>query len=146
VNDSPALKKADIGLSMGITGTEVSKAISDMVLMDDNVASVVDAVEVGRRGFENLKKILTYSLTDNVAEMYCFCICILLDIPSCLGTMAILLTVLGTDLAPAMSLMFETSETDVMKMKPRNPAKDKLITSQYDDKLIHTCKINLNDA
>lgn len=88
-------------------------------------------IEEGRRGFENLKKILAFSLADNVAEMYCFCFCVILNIPLPLGTMAILLTVLGTDIFPAVSLMYETSETDVMKLKPRNPATEKLITPQY---------------
>jgi magnesium-transporting ATPase (P-type) len=133
VNDSPALKKADIGISMGITGTEVSKAISDLILLDDNFTSIVHGVEEGRKGFESLKRILRYTLADNMAEMYSFCVCIILGVPLPLGTMAILLTVLGTDILPASSLMYELPEIDVMRLKPRDPKKERLITPQYVD-------------
>jgi len=100
--------------------------------MDDHFTSVVHAIDERRKGFESLRRILRYTLADNMAEMYSFCLCIILNVPLPLGPMAILLTVLVTDMSPAVSLMYEAPESDVMKKRPmRNIQEDRLITSEY---------------
>merc|ERR1740137_332836 len=90
VNDSPALKKADIGAAMGIAGSEVSKEAGDMILLDDNFASIVTGVEEGRLIFDNLKKSIAYTLTSNIPEITPFLLFMVCDIPLPLGTVTIL--------------------------------------------------------
>ncbi|XP_026725207.1 sodium/potassium-transporting ATPase subunit alpha-like [Trichoplusia ni] len=119
VNDSPALKKADIGVAMGINGTEVSKKAADMILLDDNFASIVLGVQEGRRIFDNLKKTIAYTLTSNTPEMLPFVLYACLGLPLPIPLMLILVINVGTDLLPAMSLAYETSEEDIMKIPPR---------------------------
>merc|ERR1712039_383709 len=128
VNDSPALKKADIGVAMGIAGSDVSKQAADMILLDDNFASIVTGVEEGRIIFDNLKKSIAYTLSSNIPEISPFIMYQLLMIPLPLSTVMILLVDLGTDLAPAISLAHEDSELDIMERPPRNQATDKLVT------------------
>jgi len=130
VNDSPALKKADIGVAMGIAGSDVSKQAADMILLDDNFASIVTGVEEGRLIFDNLKKSIAYTLTSNIPEISPFLMFILLSIPLPLGTITILCIDLGTDLVPAISLAYEKAETDIMKRKPRDPIHDKLVNER----------------
>lgn len=130
VNDSPALKKADIGVAMGIAGSEVSKQAADMILLDDNFASIVTGVEEGRIIFDNLKKSIAYTLTSNIPEISPFLVFILFNIPLPLGTITILCIDLGTDMVPAISLAYEEAESDIMKRKPRNPVKDKLVNER----------------
>merc|ERR1712088_473680 len=130
VNDSPALKKADIGVAMGIAGSDVSKQAADMILLDDNFASIVTGVEEGRLIFDNLKKSIAYTLTSNIPEISPFLAFILLDIPLPLGTVTILCIDLGTDLIPAISLAYEEAETDIMKRAPRDPIHDKLVNER----------------
>jgi len=130
VNDSPALKKADIGVAMGIAGSDVSKQAADMILLDDNFASIVTGVEEGRLIFDNLKKSIAYTLTSNIPEISPFLLFILADVPLPLGTITILCIDLGTDLVPAISLAYEQAESDIMKRKPRDPLHDKLVNSR----------------
>lgn len=128
VNDAPALKKADIGIAMGISGSEVSQQSADMILLDDNFASIITGVEEGRRIFDNLKKSIAYTLASNVPEILPFLGFVLLNIPLPLGVMAILCIDLLTDMLPAISLAYENAESDIMSRPPRNPKKDKLVT------------------
>ncbi|KAK6325434.1 hypothetical protein J4Q44_G00047760 [Coregonus suidteri] len=130
VNDSPALKKADIGVAMGISGSDVSKQAADMILLDDNFASIVTGVEEGRLIFDNLKKSIAYTLTSNIPEISPFLLFILANIPLPLGTVTILCIDLGTDMVPAISLAYEEAENDIMKRQPRNPKTDKLVNER----------------
>ena len=130
VNDSPALKKADIGIAMGITGSDVSKQAADMILLDDNFASIVTGVEEGRLIFDNLKKSIAYTLSSNIPEITPFLFFIIYNAPLPLGTIAILCIDLGTDMVPAISLAYEQAESDIMKRKPRNPKKDRLVNER----------------
>merc|ERR1712123_326496 len=130
VNDSPALKKADIGVAMGIAGSDVSKQAADMILLDDNFASIVTGVEEGRLIFDNLKKSIAYTLTSNIPEISPFLLFILADVPLPLGTVTILCIDLGTDMVPAISMAYEQAESDIVKRQPRNPFTDKLVNSR----------------
>ena len=122
VNDSPAMKKADIGVAMGITGTEVAKEAADMILLDDNFASIVNGVEEGRIIFDNLKKSIAYILSSNIPEIAPFLLFQTAAVPLPLSTVMILLVDLGTDLAPTISMAYEGRESDIMERKPRDPA------------------------
>merc|ERR1712051_90993 len=130
VNDSPALKKADIGVAMGIAGSDVSKQAADMILLDDNFASIVTGVEEGRLIFDNRKKSIAYTLTLNIPEISPFLLFILCDVPLPLGTVTILCIDLGTDMVPAISMAYEKAESDIMKRPPRNPFTDKLVNER----------------
>merc|ERR1712128_273119 len=130
VNDSPALKKADIGVAMGIAGSDVSKQAADMILLDDNFASIVTGVEEGRLIFDNLKKSIAYTLTSNIPEISPFLLFILADVNQPLGTVTILCIDLGTDMVPAISMAYEQAESDIMKRQPRNPFTDKLVNER----------------
>jgi len=130
VNDSPALKKADIGVAMGITGTDVSKDAADMILLDDNFASIVKGVEEGRIIFDNLKKSIAYTLSSNIPEIAPFLLYVVAEMPLPLPTPLILCVDLGTDMAPAISMAYETKESNIMTRKPRDPEKDNLVTGR----------------
>ncbi|MCL4536183.1 MAG: cation-translocating P-type ATPase, partial [Nitrospirae bacterium] len=129
VNDAPALKKADIGIAMGITGTDVAKETADMILLDDNFATIVNAVEEGRAIYENIRKFVIYFFTSNVAELVPYIIYVLFRVPLPLTIMQILTVDLGTDLLPALALGAEKPTKDVMKQKPRTP-KDRLLNAK----------------
>ncbi|XP_017317365.1 sodium/potassium-transporting ATPase subunit alpha-2 isoform X2 [Ictalurus punctatus] len=130
VNDSPALKRADIGIAMGIAGSDVSKQAADMILLDDNFASIVTGVEEGRLIFDNLKKSIAYTLTSNIPEISPFLLFIIASVPLPLGTVTILCIDLGTDMVPAISLAYESAESDIMKRQPRNSKTDKLVNER----------------
>lgn len=130
VNDAPALKQAEIGISMGLSGTEVSKEASDIVLLDDNFASIVNGVEEGRLIFDNLKKSIAYSLTSNVPQLVPFLSFVLFHIPVPLTTILVLSIDLGTDIFPAITLAYEKAESDLMDRPPRNVKTEKLLNRQ----------------
>ncbi len=130
VNDAPALKQADIGVAMGIKGTEVAKETADMIITDDNFATIVSAVEQGRIIYANILKFIHYLFSCNFAEILTVFVAILIGWPLPLGALQILWLNMVTDVFPALALALEPSAPDMMKRPPRDP-REGLVSRQF---------------
>lgn len=135
VNDAPALNGADIGVAMGIRGTEVAKEASDMILTDDRFSTIVDAVKEGRIIFDNIEKFIYFLFSCNFIEIFVVFFTIILGLPMPILALQILWLNLVVDVLPAMSLAWEPGEAGVMKRKPRNPQKA-IVTRQFLTKVL----------
>ena len=130
VNDAPALKRADIGIAMGLKGSDVSKEAATMILADDSFTSIVRAIEEGRTIYQNMKKFIFYIFSCNIGELFIIFSAIIIQLPAPLTAVLILVVNLGTDILPALALGIEPSEKDVMSKPPRKKTK-KIINKHF---------------
>ncbi|SPQ93560.1 unnamed protein product (mitochondrion) [Plasmodiophora brassicae] len=128
VNDSPALRRADIGIAMGLRGHDVARDAADVVLVDDDFCTIVNGIEEGRLIFDNLRKIIAYTLTHLVAEVAAIAITLLAGLPPGLNSFMILSIDLGTEVCPSLSLSYETAEDAIMQRPPRDDKVDRLVS------------------
>jgi sodium/potassium-transporting ATPase subunit alpha len=128
VNDAPAIKKADIGIAMGLAGTDVAKETADMILLDDNFSTIVNAIEEGRTVFDNIRKFATYVLVSNVPEVVPYLAYGFLGMPLALTIPQVLAIDLGTDMVPAIALGAEHPHPGIMDVPPR-PKSERLLTA-----------------
>ena len=126
MNDSPAIKKADIGVAMG-SGSDVAKNAADIILLNDDFSSIVMGVEQGRLMFDNLKKSISYALSANIPEIFPVLCNIVIQVPPPLSSILMIVICLGTDMYPAIALAYENAELDIMKRLPRNSKRDRLV-------------------
>lgn len=132
VNDAPALREADVGVAMGASGSDVAREAADLVLLDDHFATIVTAVELGRSTFQNVRRFLTYHLTDNVAELAPFALWALTgsNIPLAIGVLQVLALDIGTDMLPALALGAEPPRSDVMRGRHRHTLVDRALLAR----------------
>lgn len=130
VNDAPALKRADIGVAMGIAGTDVSKEAANLVLADDSFSTIVIAIKEGRTIYANMKKFIYYIFSANIGELVTIFVAIILAIPMPLTAVLILMVDLGTDVLPALAIGLDPSEPDIMKKPPR-PVKSRILSIPF---------------
>uniref|UniRef100_Q47EY4 ATPase, E1-E2 type n=1 Tax=Dechloromonas aromatica (strain RCB) TaxID=159087 RepID=Q47EY4_DECAR len=130
VNDAPALRMADIGIAMGLSGTDVAREAADIVLLDDHFGTIVNAIEEGRAVYENIRKFITYILTSNIPELIPYLAFVLFRIPLPLTVIQILAVDLGTDMLPALALGAEKPSPDIMQRPPR-PRAERLLSGPF---------------
>ena len=143
VNDAPAIKEADIGISMGLTGTDVTKEASSMILMDDNFATIVSAVEEGRVIYDNIRKFIRYLLSCNLGEVLTMFLASLFTLPNPLTPIQILFVNLATDGLPAIALGVDPADSDIMRQTPRNKGEGIFARGLAEKIIVRGCLIGI---